>query len=194
MTYEYDVFLSYTRSGGAGEWVRNHFFDTLHDCLNNAMPREPRIFVDWAQETGIVWPDNLAHSLNRSRVMVAILSPPYFRSTWCLAEWSTMWQRQRSLGLGTGANPRSLIHCVQYADGDHYSEEARTLTLHDFRPWNIPRAVFAESVAYVNFFTEVRRFAESLAPQLERVPPHQEGWPILRPSAPRHIAASLPRL
>lgn len=195
MAYQYDVFLSYTRRASAGEWVERHFYPLLRDALENSMPREVRIFVDWRQETGISWPDNLAQALSTSRVMVAVLSPPYFRSPWCLAEWVSMCERHRVLGLALESDPTALIHPVVFADGDYFPREAKALQYRDFRPWSYPSEVFKNSPLYLDFYSAVQQFAETLALGIEAVPDWRPGWPVIRPdSLPEYPSTNVPRL
>ena len=104
--YEYDLFLSYRREGDVGEWVRNHFHDRLRNCLNSEFPRPVRIFFDVGQEPGTHWRKNIARALQRSHLLVAVLSPQYFTSSWCLAEWNTIRRREERLGFGREGDPQ----------------------------------------------------------------------------------------
>jgi hypothetical protein len=196
--YEYDVFLSYTRSGGGEVWVRDHFYRALCQWLGNETADEPRIFVDWNQQTGVSWPDNLERALLRSKVMVAVFSPPYFRSEWCLAEWESMLERHRTLGYGTADHPRHLVLPVRYADGKHYPPEAQAAQQRDFTPWNkpLPYEIYSRSRDYVEFYTAVQKFAEEVAERIAGAPPWDPTWKVVRPSVdPRtRPPGPLPRL
>lgn len=183
MGYEYDVFLSYTRCGGGGLWVKELFHRALKEWLANEMAEEPRIFVDWEQETGVSWPDNLERALLRSKVMVAVLSPPYFRSRWCRAEWESMLERHRVLGYGTKDHPRHLVLPVRFADGRHYPESAQAAQQRDFTPWNtpLPYEVYSRSPQYLDFYAAVQRLAEEVAKRVEDAPPWDPAWQVVRP-------------
>ncbi|MGX7825770.1 TIR domain-containing protein [Actinokineospora sp. 24-640] len=197
MGYEYDVFISYTRKAGAGTWVKENFYPALKDSLDNEMGREPTLHVDWEQETGVSWPPNLERSLLRSRVMVAVLSPPYFRSSWCLAEWASMDARNQALGLGTSNNPKNLIHGVRYADGRHFPPEAACVMMRDFTAWNVPLHydAFSRTPAYVDFYAAVQVLARDIAARIDDVPPWDSAWPPLRPDPPAELpTGTLPRL
>src|SRR5271157_4467432 len=98
MPYMHDIFLSYTNRDPVGPWVRNHFHRLLKSWLSNYWGQEPEIFIDRDLETGVRWPDALREHLLHSKLVVAVLSPPYFRSRWCLAEWQSMLNRQENLG------------------------------------------------------------------------------------------------
>ncbi|NGY60962.1 toll/interleukin-1 receptor domain-containing protein [Lentzea sp. NEAU-D13] len=183
MGYEYDVFLSYTRRGGGEMWVREHFHRALKDWLGNEMGFDPRIFVDWGQETGVAWPENLERALLRSKVMVAVFSPPYFRSPWCRAEWESMLERHRVLGYGTADQPRQLVLPVRYADGRHYPPEAHATQQRDFTSWNLPLAyeVYSRSANYEHFLTAVQELAKEVAERIEEAPPWDPAWQVVRP-------------
>lgn len=196
MGYEFDIFLSYPRRGGAGRWVRDLFYPALRECLEDAMPEHPAIFFDQEQEAGVAWPENLAYSLSRSRLMVAVLSPPYFRGKWCLAEWTSMRERERRLGLGNDQNPTLLVHPVRFADGEHFSEDAREVQHIDFREWNVPRPMdaFQRTGPYEGFYQAVQELARTLAGRRDHVPEWEPDWPILRPDPVAGPPSSVPRL
>jgi TIR domain len=195
MPYTYDVFVSYSHRGSVLEWVRNHFHDTLVECLADVMPRDPQVFIDFEQETGVHWPNNLRQALLESRYLLAVLSPPYFRSPWCLAEWQTMRSREQLVGLRTRNNPRGLIHAISYADGQHFSDDAKQTQWREMNQWAIPVPVFRETREFVVFYQEMRKMAGELAKQIERVPAWSETWPVVLPpvvaAEPRPV---LPRL
>jgi len=90
--YTYGVFISYRHRGHTAEWIKNHFYPMLEQRLPECMPvdHDTKIFLDLKIETGSAWPDELRHALKMSRCILAVWSPDYFRSEWCLAEWHTL--------------------------------------------------------------------------------------------------------
>lgn len=196
MSYRFDVFLSYSRRAGAHTWVKENFYPALRDCLDNAMRDEPTIFVDWDMESGVHWPDRLEAALQSSRLMVSVLSPPYFRSPWCLAEWRTIQARQDHLGLRGQGWQDLLIHPVVFADGRHFPDEAAQINHYDLSTWNcpMPHDSFRSVPVYRDFYREVEKFAIVLARRLEAVPPWEPDWPIVRPEPFPESRASVPRL
>jgi hypothetical protein len=96
--YEFDFLLSYPVHSGAGAWVRNHFFPVLKKELDIVGP--PTTIFCWLEnEIGVIWPVKLNRALARSRIMVAVLKPPYFyQSKWCPTEWHTMLEKNRLAG------------------------------------------------------------------------------------------------
>ncbi|AXX31228.1 hypothetical protein APASM_3863 [Actinosynnema pretiosum subsp. pretiosum] len=127
--YQFDVFLSYRRSGqgNAAAWVRDHFHRMLVDCLADELGRT-EVFIDLEVETGVEWPSLLRDALARSKVLVAVWSPPYFHSPWCLAEWWTMEAGERAL-----AGTTRLVYPLRYSDGELFPEEAKLRQHFDVR-------------------------------------------------------------
>lgn len=193
--YEYDIFISYRRNGNVGRWVQNHFAPLLRDCLTDELPYDPRIFLDKDMEVGARWPDELAHALSRSHLLLAVWSPPYFTSRWCLAEWRSILDRERMLGLGGPNSARGLVYPIRFSDGDKFPIEAKNV-LHEmsFKEWRLPYPQFAESQKYLDFHQAVVKLAERLAPRFDSPPPWQPDWPILRPDPIEPPPADIPRL
>lgn len=194
MGYEYDVFLSYTRAAGAQEWVEQCFWPQLRDALENHMARSPSVFVDFRSiETGSEWPEVLERALKHSRVLVAVWSPPYFRSGWCVAEWQSMRRRQLDESASMGRELR-LIHPIVFADGDHFPAEAKSAQRRDFSDWNLPPRPFQQSQEYLEFAKAVKDFADHLARQIDQAPEWSPTWSVVRPTPEPPVSAELPRL
>lgn len=195
MAYEFDVFLSYSRGeGDACTWVKEIFYRALRSCLANSMETKPELFVDWEMETGVYWPDELESALRRSKLMVSVLSPPYFRSPWCLAEWGSFKARQDQLGA-PGSRP-ALLHPVVFADGEHFPSDATAVNYRDFSKWNAPMTYdgFRSVPVFPEFYRQVEEFAVTLAKRLAMVPDWNPDWPVCRPERPADPRALLPRL
>lgn len=195
MAYEYDVFLSYPREGQVCPWVHNHLFPLLRDCLGSRLEQAPRIFVDTAQPTGVLWPDNLRNALTASRLLVAVWTPPYFRSKWCLAEWNSMLERE-SLLQGSGHNlRRGLVYPVVYSDGDHFHQRARdTQYRRDLSKFTYPYPCFRESTTYLSFHDTMMSVAEEIESHLSEIPDWQPDWPIVEPELTPSPPMGLPRI
>jgi hypothetical protein len=169
----------------------------LEQWLPNALPveHETKIFVDWdGIETGAAWPLTLQHALKRSRCLLPVWSPEYFRSKWCQAEWKTMLERERLLGLRTLALSEGLIYPVTYFDGENFPPEAQNCQQKDLCKWNSPHPVFNSTAGYVEFDQQVQTLVQELAQMILRAPAWQD-WPVVVPEdlvEPRTV--SLPRL
>jgi hypothetical protein len=194
--YEYDVFVSYRRNGNVRDWVQNHLAPLLHRCLEDELPDKPRVFLDVEQETGIAWPDNVVRALSRSKLLLAVWSPSYFTSPWCMAEWRTMSLREDVVGIGGPSGLPGLVFPIRFSDGNSFPPEARRVQQElSFKAWRFPYLHFRDSPLYLDFHQAVIRLAEILAERLQLCPPWQRDWPIARHEEDIAVPAlSLPRL
>jgi hypothetical protein len=192
LSYHYDIFISYTRRGEAGEWVRNHFKPRLEGWLEQAMEVAPSIFWDRDIESGQVWPDALREALSRSRIIVPVLSHPYFRSRWCLAELNTMIARAQVLGPN-GVPTERIIRPVRFY-GDGFPEPMGQMQYEDMQEWAVPQRVFETTAPYVDFVRAVQTFAGKVAGCLPQAPPWDANWPVRMPEPAPLATIEVPRL
>ncbi|GAA2684777.1 MULTISPECIES: TIR domain-containing protein [Actinosynnema] len=191
--YEYDVFISYAHLGSVRNWLLNHFREKLFDCLADQMVETPRVYVDDSMDRGTHWPSNLRKALLHSKIIVPLLTPPYFQSSWCLAEFHSMWERQKSLGLGSLEKPQGLIYPILYADSDNFPKYASEFSWWDFKKYAYPDLSYQGSLDYSKFHGEVIKLAGDLAALLRQVPDWQPGWPIADPDPVRTPPTPIPR-
>jgi MinD-like ATPase involved in chromosome partitioning or flagellar assembly len=91
--YEYDLYVSHDHTAPIDEWVRA-FLDKIMVEVNTRLARDVHIFYEYRElETGVEWRTPLASSA----LLLAIVTPRYFRSRWAIAEWTTFEQRQTRL-------------------------------------------------------------------------------------------------
>lgn len=171
----------------------NHFYPKLRECLADQIAPAPRLFLDKEMERGVSWPERLEKALHRSKIMISVLSPPYFTSPWCTAELCNMRAREEFLGLATADRPQGLIYPVLYSDSVNFPELAKPLrrSWWDFKAFAMPEKVFQKSRAWVPFHYKVTEFAQDLVELLQQVPEWQPDWPavqrpdpVLRPPVP----------
>lgn len=185
MGYRFDIFVSYPRSGQVRSWVHNHFLPVLGDCLDAHLPDEPRIFVDTEQPTGVEWPEHIREALLKSRLLIAVWTPPYFRSQWCLAEWISMLEREQVLAQGGCKLDRGLIYPVIYSDGKHFDERAQnTQYRKDLSKYTYPYDCFRDSTAYLEFHDAMMSISQEIEAHLNDVPDWQPDWPVATPQPP----------
>jgi hypothetical protein len=195
-SYEFDIFLSYRRSGhgNACQWVHNHFYPLLLDCLADQIGWEPKIFIDLAAETGSDWPSLLENALLRSKMLVAVWSPPYFRSGWCLAEWESMQARERVLKLGQPDRPNGLVYPIIFSDSENFPPSARRRQARDLKPWSNPFRAYQESRDYEGLYREMQNITAEIGQILARAPTWRPDWPIHRPDPPTSGSPDLENL
>jgi hypothetical protein len=177
----YDVFLSYSRKGGSPGWVHHHFLPKLRDCLTDEIGYVPTIFVDQGMAVGSRWPDELANALRRSKILVSIYSPQYFRSEWCVAEWHSMADRERMLGLTSPELTTGLIFPVLYSDSQNFPEYGRDRMWHDMKGLDRPEPGFQGTADWHEFHKRMRTIAVDVERLLLQAPPWQPEWPVRRP-------------
>lgn len=195
MTYTYDVFLSYSRRNPVLPWVRDYFKPLLEEWLPQSMPSQPEIFRDEESiETGESWPYKLQQGLLKSKIVVAVLSPSYFRSPWCMAEWASIRQREIGLGLRTPAVPGGLLYPVCFHDGEHFSQDARDIQHKDLRKWNRASPAFPQTADYHDFIGEMQIIALEIAALIASAPAWRSDFPILTPPGDSVPPTDLPRL
>ena len=173
--------------------MNNHFAPVLRDCLESVLPHAPRIFIDQAMPTGGNWSDDLKRALLSSRLLIAVWTPPYFRSGWCMAEWESMLARETA--LADGRPPRGLVYPVVYSDGNHFAQRAKqTQYRRDLTAFTYPFPSFRESAAYVGFHDAMMSVATEIETHLETIPEWQADWPIVEPVVAAAPAVALAEL
>ena len=182
MDYEFDIFVSYPRAGHVGPWVQNHFLPVLRHSLDAELSETPRIFADIELPTGTRWEASIKNALLTSRLMVAVWTPPYFRSRWCMAEWESMLEREKSLAED-GRNPeRGLVYPVIFSDGKHFDDRARATQYgQNLSNFTYPYKCFRESTLYLEFHNKIKTIAQEVDNHLEQIPDWQPNWPVKIP-------------
>lgn len=167
----------------------------LENGLDLELAQKPRIYFDQAQATGVNWPENLKRALLRSKLLVAVWTPPYFRSEWCVAEYHSMLARQKALGLASADKPQGLIYPIVYSDGQHFDQAAKdTQWRRDLREFTCPFECFKASESFVKFHAAMSEVSREIAVQIEAAPPWQDGWPVNLPKPTSETPLDLPRL
>lgn len=174
-------------------WVNKYFHPKLSEYLSLKMPTEPTIFIDTEIERGERWPRRIEEALLRSRCMVGIWAPPYFRSAWCVAEWQSMLARQKKLAEENGVDYR-LIYPINFHDGEHFWEEAQQTAWEDFTDLAYDGPAFEQSSHFLDFQMRVNKVADELKEMIAKVPPWRPGWPVSLPAPAKPPHPSVPRI
>ncbi len=187
--YEYDVFISYRRRDPVEGWVRNHFAELLRKWLpGETKTGAAKIFCDSELPHGTRWPQALHDALSRSRTLLCVWTPGYFRqSAWCPAEWQTMRAREKRTGS-------KLIYPVVFQDGKHFPPEARETQSHDLKQWAFDDPQYRNDETYFGLVREVKKIVEELARMAEAAPTWQADWPVRTPEPSEAPSMTLPRL
>ncbi|RSM57953.1 hypothetical protein DMH03_26215 [Amycolatopsis sp. WAC 01376] len=187
--YEYDVFISYRRSGGdAPDWVRNHFLPRLRRLFDDNVDYDVKIFLEDSVPVGGKWPQEIRDALQRTRILIPVCSPKYFLDEWCLAEWHTMAKREEIV-----AKAGRLIYPVIFSDSEYYPGYAHERRMRSFRNWNKPHPQYQNTLEYLDFDREVERMVEELVEIIAQAPPWCPEWPIETPPPEPPRPSKLPR-
>lgn len=175
--YEYEVFISYRRSGDWPRWVKERFFHRLNHELSNEY-ETPAIFVDQNLKPGVSWEHEIARKLLRSKVLVPLFSKQYFESEWCRKEFAHMLAREKRCGFGTSHNPERLIVPVIIHDGKSLLKVARDIQSVDLRPCI---AIHAPDNSQIMLDLEIaiRDWAKGVVAAIDRAPDFDPAWETL---------------
>jgi hypothetical protein len=195
--YEWDVFLSYSRSSESGRWVRQLFYPHLRKWLDEYAARPLKVFYDEnATSDSGNWPQSVQQGLLRSRLMISVVTPAYFGSRWCKAEWESMRARERSENVAAGASGDVLIYTIAFANPNGLPLDAKRRDLADFTAWNAYEDYFKTTVAYRDFVNAVQRLVGKIVDRVEngRVPEFNGRWPVRVPRVDSKFVVSRPKL
>jgi len=183
--YVYDIFISYRHKGPAYSWVTEYFHPLLEQWLPECVPVEydVKIFIDSQIETGAEWPAKLRMALRKSRCLLPILSPEYFRSKWCQAELQTMRLREQLLGFRTEENPSGLIYSVVFASPELLPLEVQSIQPKNMSMWATTYSNFRSSINFESFESEMKNVCKELPQIIQRAPAWQD-WPVVTPPEP----------
>jgi uncharacterized protein len=84
----YDLFCSYAHSDNDDRWVES-LLKAISKTYRNLTGTDLRVFVD--HETVItsdIWDRKIQAALDKSTLMVAVISPSFVRSEWSRLEWN----------------------------------------------------------------------------------------------------------
>ena len=177
--YEYQLFISYPRRRKIHRWVADVLQPELSENLEILGLGDMQIFRDERDITGgEPWPDRLAEALARSRVLLAVLSHPFWESGWCCSEWATARAR---------AYPKVIVPLVFNDCEENTFKQMPAPWRHDVV--TTTRATFSDFSEFAElrspnesllFRTRVREFAErDLKPAILGAPPWSPDWPRL---------------
>jgi hypothetical protein len=170
MGYRYDLFISYTwRVPRAQSWVRDVLAPPLYDFLAlEANIDKARVFLDVRTvRPGMAVDQTVQDALRDSKVLLAVFSPQYFDSGWCLTEFHTMLDRQNSTG-------QHIIYPLAVWDGNKYSADARNLNPLDYNKWG----TLDRGMRRKRWNDTVRDLVKELETLILNSPQHDPTWTI----------------
>lgn len=179
MAYEFDVFISYKNHSVTNPWVIK-FAEQLQYWLTQELGgNKPRIFFDKAGSIniGARWPAKLKTGLQRSKCILCIWTPEYFRSNWCLSEWKSFELRDNTYN-NSGQN--SLIIPIRFHDGNSYPEDARNRQAVDMSEFAITIDGFWKSEKAIGLIELIRDdLCADLARAINAAPEFEDNFPLV---------------
>lgn len=189
--YEYDVYISYADSKLNQQWMETIFMPFLKEYLNEEMPYEPKIFYDKSSGSlSYLELNQVKPILSRSKILIPVLSPPYFRSQQrCLGEF--LFFKQKS--ILTGAD---LIYPVLYRNIEPLPEVASSLAYQDFTRFNVVGDAFFKTSLFLDFQKQFAQFAKVIAKSIMKAPPFDISWSNIKDDQPviENSISKMPRL
>lgn len=188
--YKYDVYVSYPRTDMITRWLHDHLLPLIGDWMTLALGRELQFFMDNAEiAPSANWPPSQRLVLSRSRVMLALWSPLYFASRWCLAEFETFRLRSELVG-------QSLLVPMILHGGKNLPLEAQTIQSLDVSRFVVTGGAFRQSQRYEEFDLTIKKWSQTLTAALENTPPWNSDWPVVEPNdvrVPKPEEVEIPR-
>jgi hypothetical protein len=170
--YLYDVYISYSHDPHITSWLRELFLPVLQINLTFEFPRQVNVFMDFQElRLGETFRAELAEAINRSRICIALLTPRYFTSEWCLIEFESFLRRSRLSGV-----KNALVLPVKLSGGDHFPSIVRHIQMVDFSEFFISSPSFRSSAKYLDFELATRDLARQASRMIEKAPPFDSNW------------------
>lgn len=135
MDYEYDLFISYQAGGVLDEWTVD-FVNDLKDWLSIELNKDPLVFLDTMNiAAGDNTTNHIKCAIKKSKIMVAILTPAYFTSSYCMQEWSIFEAREQIMNKplivpvlvrgGHGTLPKNIFSRQLFDASKIFSHDGR---------------------------------------------------------------------
>jgi hypothetical protein len=172
MNYRYDLFISYKAHPSWNFWSRNLLYEFIQGYLIDALPDNPNVFIDDHTQTGENWANKLGEALGSTRVMLAVLTPPYFKSQWCVHELDLMHQRLLNT-KGSGI----IMPTIASGDGSYIPMEIERLQIKDlkrYRYLDLQRG----TPRCQEFSQEVKYLTDEIAKAIYEAPPFDPSWEL----------------
>lgn len=169
MDYRYDLFISYKSNPEFNPWVRNLLFKMIKGYLADIFV-EPMIYIDYHTETGEDWVKKIGEALGSTRVMLALFTPTYFASLWCVHELDLMHQRL----LNTMGN-RLIIPAMASGDESCIPEEIGRLQIKSLKKYRILDLQPGTKVCQ-EFSEKIRELSDEIAKAINEAPPFDPKW------------------
>jgi hypothetical protein len=175
--YEFDVFLSVKDDAIFNEWVRDVFLPLFTSYLKNDIietcnrPTLGVFYYGKNLELGDPWPTELRDAIRGSRLALALCSPEYFFSRWCLTELHSFLARAKS-------KTAKVLVPVSIHDGAAFPEEVRQIQVGNLASFVVVGEGFKSTKSYSSFQTELKALSKRVATLVAKAPPFED-WQVI---------------
>jgi Protein of unknown function (DUF1566)/TIR domain len=129
-SFKYDIFCSYCHSDNDTGLI-NRFLKKLAQTYRALSGEQLNIFIDRTEIiTADLWESKILEALYHSRLLLALLSPSYFKSEWCVKEWlyAEQVEYKISIMLRTPRTTGTIAPVLIYSlDRARFSDEQKLL-------------------------------------------------------------------
>jgi hypothetical protein len=137
--FEYDVFISYTHldnkplSKDEEGWI-SRFHYSFNIRLAQLLGRKPEIWRDNKLKGNDEFSDEIIARLNKTKVLLTVISPRYLESQWCMKELGLFLEAAEKSNIGDriGNNSRVFKVIKTYVPYDRHPDELRGLNGYEF--------------------------------------------------------------
>lgn len=171
--YKYHVFLSARSSPVVEQWVEDYLIKYLTEWLTQELGGETAQLY-WYKN----YPERtVIEALRGSCCLVAVWSPAYFRSDWCVAEWQSFRMRGEECHKG----PNHFVLPILWHDGEKFPPATQGVTAADFKNFTLTGAAFERSERFLYFQIAVQNLAREVALVVGQAPAFDPNRPVLSP-------------
>ena len=131
-----------------------------------------------------MWPSELREAIRGSRVVVALCSPEYFYSKWCLTEFASFQKRGK------------VVIPVSIYDGDAFPAYVKEIQAANLSEYVIVGEGFRRTERYVQFQDKLKQLSKDVARLLKQAPKYSD-WEVVEtypdgeePDIPLHTLSS----
>jgi hypothetical protein len=181
MGYRFEVFVSYRREGSVHEWVRQFFYPQLKERLLVQFPTTVAVFFDEVSlpAGARTWPA-ISQALGATKLLVPVLTPNYFGSDWCKAEYDSIVWRQQQLAI---PNDASIMVPVKFSGQRDWPFRPHGISCFDFSSVAYTGEAFKQSPKFLEFESLMMDLVDEITARITAYNyAHDPSWKIFDPT------------
>jgi hypothetical protein len=182
MDYEYDIFISYPYKEDGEvyadmieDWVESCLIPRLYNWVR--MDRGHNVLITSGRHAirgGDIWPQRLQEVLARSRILVPLFCPLYFKSDWCQKELLVFLRRAETLNLRINGKCPLVVPITIYKTPNLPSAVEKIQSI-DCRKYMMYSEELVSS-DLSKFGKLLKNWAPDIEEKIQNAPPWQGSW------------------